>query len=66
LLLLSVDPRHRQERAGQSLQAYIRQLLEAEATTLTPEEAVDQARTIAARSNVTADDVLGAIAGMRR
>lgn len=56
----------RAARAGQSLQAYIRQLLEAEATTLTPEEAVDQARTIAARSTVTAEDTLAAIAEMRQ
>jgi plasmid stability protein len=56
----------RAARAGQSLQAYVRQLLEAEATTLTPEEAVEQARTIAARSNVNADDVLGAITEMRQ
>lgn len=48
------------------MQAYIRQLLEAEATTLTPEEAVEQARNIAARSNVNADDVLGAITEMRQ
>jgi antitoxin FitA len=56
----------RAARAGQSLQAYVRQLLEAEATTLTPEEAVDQARAIAARSTVTADDTLAAIAEMRQ
>lgn len=55
----------RAARAGQSLQAYVRQLLEAEATTMTPDEAADQARAIAARSNVNADDVLGAIAEMR-
>jgi plasmid stability protein len=56
----------RAARAGQSLQAYVRQLLEAEATTLTPEEAADQARTIAARSSVTAGDTLAAIAEMRQ
>lgn len=56
----------RAARAGQSLQAYIRQLLEAEAATLTPEEAVKQARAIAARPNVNADDVRGAITEMRQ
>ena len=56
----------RAARAGQSLQAYIRQLLETEATTLTPEEAASQARTIAARSTVTADDTLAIIDEMRR
>lgn len=52
-------------RAGQSLQAYVRQLLEREAATITPEEAAEQARVIAARSSVTADDVVDAIAEMR-
>lgn len=55
----------RAAQAGQSLQAYIRQLLESEAAVLTPEEAAEQARTIAARSDVTADDVVDAIAAMR-
>lgn len=56
----------RAARAGQSLQGYIRQLLESEATALTPEEAAEQARTIAARSGVTADDVLETIETERR
>jgi antitoxin FitA len=56
----------RAARAGQSLQGYIRQLLESEATTLTPEEAAEQARTIAARSTVRAEDVLSAIATVRQ
>lgn len=55
----------RAARAGQSLQAYVRQLLEREAATITPEEAAEQARVIAARSSVTADDVVDAIAEMR-
>lgn len=55
----------RAARSGQSLQSYVRQLLESEAETLTPEEAAERARTIAARSTVTADDVLAAIAEMR-
>ena len=55
----------RAARAGQSLQAYVRQLLEREAATITPEEAAEQARAIAARSSVTADDVVDAIAEMR-
>ena len=55
----------RAARSGQSLQGYVRQLLEREAAVLTPEEAADRARTIAARSAVTADDVTEAIAAMR-
>lgn len=55
----------RAARAGQSLQAYVRQLLEREAATITPEEAAEQARVIAARSSVTADDVVDAIAEVR-
>lgn len=55
----------RAARAGQSLQSYVRQLLEGEAATLTPEEAVSQARAIAARSSVTADDVIAVIDEMR-
>ena len=55
----------RAARAGQSLQAYVRQLLEREAATITPEEAAEQARVIAVRSSVTADDVVDAIAEMR-
>lgn len=56
----------RAARSGQSLQSYVRQLLEGEAQTLTPEEAAERARTIAARSAVTADDVVAAIAEMRQ
>jgi plasmid stability protein len=56
----------RAARAGQSLQGYIRQLLESEATTLTPEEAAEQARAIAARSSVTADDVMDTITTIRQ
>ena len=55
----------RAARSGQSLQGYGRQLLEHEAAVLTPEEAAERARTIAARSAVTADDVTEAIASMR-
>ncbi len=55
----------RAAQAGQSLQAYIRQLLESEAAVLTPEEAAERARTIAARSDVTADDVVNAITAIR-
>ena len=55
----------RAARSGQSLQAYVRRLLEREAALLTPDEAAEQARTIAARSTVTADDVTQAIAEMR-
>jgi len=55
----------RAAQAGQSLQAYVRQLLESEASVLTPEEAAERARTIAARSAVTADDVVNAITAVR-
>lgn len=57
--------RVRAAKAGQSLQAYVRQLLEGEASTLTAEEAAEEARGIAARGDVTADDVTTAIAQMR-
>lgn len=57
--------RVRAAKAGQSLQAYVRQLLEGEASTLTAEEAAEEARGIAARGDVTADDVTAAIAQMR-
>lgn len=56
----------RAAQAGQSLQAYVRQLLETEAATLTPDEASERARTIAARSNVTADDVLDVMTAVRQ
>jgi antitoxin FitA len=56
----------RAARAGQSLQAYVRQLLDSEAETLTPEEAAEQARTIAARSRVTAEDVTDAVSAIRQ
>jgi antitoxin FitA len=55
----------RAARSGQSLQGYVRQLLEREAAALTPEEASERARAIAARSSVTADDVTETIAAMR-
>jgi plasmid stability protein len=55
----------RAAKSGQSLQSYVRQLLEHEAEMLTPEEAGERARTIAARSAVTADDVVNAIAEAR-
>ena len=55
----------RAARAGHSLQAYVRQLLESEAIAVTPEEAAERARDIAARSEVTADDVVDVITAMR-
>ncbi|MFW6693523.1 FitA-like ribbon-helix-helix domain-containing protein [Streptomyces sp. MAR4 CNX-425] len=51
----------RAARAGQSLQAYVRQLLIGEADTLTPEEFAEEARSIASRGSVTEDDILAAI-----
>lgn len=56
----------RAARSGQSLQAYVCRLLEREAALLTPDEAAEHARTIAARSKITADDVTEAIAEMRQ
>jgi len=50
--------------AGQSLQAYVRQLLENEAAAMSPQEAAERARDIAARSEVTADDVIDVISAM--
>ncbi|MDX2406519.1 FitA-like ribbon-helix-helix domain-containing protein [Streptomyces microflavus] len=55
----------RAARSGQSLQAYLLQLLVGEAALLTPEEAAEQARGIAARGQVTADDVSDVLAEMR-
>ncbi|MQA07995.1 MAG: hypothetical protein GEU98_05450 [Pseudonocardiaceae bacterium] len=55
----------RAARSGKSLQSYIRCVLEAEAASLTPEEAADRARMLAERSSVTADDVVDAIGEMR-
>lgn len=48
-----------------SIVAYIRQLLEGEAATLTVEEAAEQARSIAARGAVTATDVVEALDAAR-
>ncbi|MFF6908149.1 hypothetical protein ACFY9Q_19695 [Streptomyces sp. NPDC012389] len=55
----------RAARSGQSLQAYLLQLLVGEAALLTPDEAAEQARGIAARGQVTADDVSDVLAEMR-
>lgn len=55
----------RAARSGQSLQAYLLQLLVDEAALLTPEEAAEQARGIAARGQVTADDVSDVLVQMR-
>ena len=55
----------RAAQAGQSLQAYVRQLLEGEAKVMTMEEAAERARAIAARGDVTADDVVDVIEQMR-
>jgi plasmid stability protein len=55
----------RAARAGQSLQAYVRQLLDGEAATLTAAEAAAEARSIAARGVVTVADVVDAIAQVR-
>lgn len=57
--------KRRAARAGQSVQAYVRQLLDADATTLTNAEAAARAREIAAGSSVDADDVVAAVAAAR-
>jgi plasmid stability protein len=56
----------RAARAGQSLQAYVRHLLEEEASMLTMDEAADEARSIAERSSVTNEDVLEVREQIRR
>jgi plasmid stability protein len=48
----------RAARAGQSLQAYVRNLLDEEARYCTPEELEDEVRDIAAHSSVTTEDIL--------
>ncbi|MEU5871689.1 hypothetical protein AB0A73_09035 [Glycomyces sp. NPDC047369] len=50
----------------QSLQAFVRDLLEREAEVLSIEQAAQKADRLAARANVTTDDVLEAIEEMRR
>ncbi|MGW6458589.1 FitA-like ribbon-helix-helix domain-containing protein [Streptomyces sp. NPDC055078] len=55
----------RAARAGQSLQNYLLHLLTGEASALTPAEAAEEARSIAARGRVTADDITDTIAEMR-
>lgn len=55
----------RAARSGQSLQAYLLHPLTGEAALLTPEEAAEQARSIAERGHVTADDISDAIGEMR-
>ncbi|HZE41393.1 MAG TPA: hypothetical protein VE172_21545 [Stackebrandtia sp.] len=56
----------RAANSGQSLQAYVRQLLNREAAMLTLEEVFARAQEIADRSSVTADDVVEAIAESHR
>jgi plasmid stability protein len=56
----------RAARTGQSLQAYVRHLLEGEASMLTMEEDADEARSIAERSSVTNEDVLEVRKEIRR
>lgn len=53
-------------RAGQSVQAFVRQILDREAAIMSPEEVAERAREIAARSSVTTQDVLDAIEASRR
>ncbi|MBB1252115.1 FitA-like ribbon-helix-helix domain-containing protein [Streptomyces alkaliterrae] len=55
----------RAARAGKSLQAYVLDILETEARTLTLDEALAASRDIAAGSGVTADDILDTIQAAR-
>jgi plasmid stability protein len=50
----------------QSLQAYIRDVLDREAFALSIEQAAREADRLASRANVTTDDVLAAIEDMRQ
>lgn len=56
----------RAAKSGKSLQAYVRCMLDEEASTLSIEDAADEARSIAEHSSVTNDDVLESIANMRQ
>ncbi|MFJ2949927.1 FitA-like ribbon-helix-helix domain-containing protein [Streptomyces sp. NPDC087226] len=55
----------RAAQSGQSLQNYVLQLLTGEAAMLSPAEAAREARAIAARGDVTADDISEVIHEMR-
>ena len=55
----------RAARTGQSLQSYVLQLLVGEAATLSPAEAAAEARSIASRGDVAADDVTEALRDLR-
>ncbi|WTB90205.1 hypothetical protein OIE99_19120 [Streptomyces cellulosae] len=55
----------RAARSGQSLQNYVLQLLTGEATLLSLEEAAREARAIAERADVTADDISEAVREVR-
>ncbi|MFG2197171.1 hypothetical protein [Streptomyces sp. NPDC048639] len=50
----------RAAREGRSLESYLRSLFIAEAATLTPQEAAEQARAIGARSRATAGGITAA------
>lgn len=56
----------RAARAGQSLQSYVRHVLDEEAEMLTADEAADEARSIAERSAVSAEDVVNTVDELRR
>ncbi|WCN06866.1 FitA-like ribbon-helix-helix domain-containing protein [Streptomyces sp. M92] len=55
----------RAARTGQSLQNYVLQLLVSEAALLSPAEAAAEARAIASRGNVSADDVTDVLRDLR-
>lgn len=56
----------RAARAGQSLQSYVRHVLDEEAEMLTADETADEARSIAERSAVSAEDVVNTVDELRR
>ncbi len=58
--------KRRAGQAGQSMQAFICEILNREATVLSPQEVAERARQIAERSSVTTEDVLDAIEASRR
>lgn len=58
--------RERAAAKRQSLQAYIRDVLDREAYALSIEQAAREADRLASRANVTTDDVLAAIEDMRQ
>ncbi|OIV35317.1 hypothetical protein BIV57_22230 [Mangrovactinospora gilvigrisea] len=53
--------KRRAERAGQSLQEYMRALVEGEAAALTMDEALERTRELAKGSAITRDEIVEAV-----